>query len=47
MELKTEMDAGRYEIEMLDDIEFKVKAANLLKKVLKTVYQDLDAEFIA
>lgn len=37
-EIHEEMKAGRYEIEMLDYIAFKVKSANLLKKSLKTMY---------
>lgn len=46
-ELKIEMNAGRYEIEMLDYIEFKVKAANLLKMALKQVYGEVENEVVA
>ena len=37
LEIYEEMKAGRYEIEMLDYIAFKVKSANMLKKSLKTM----------
>ena len=37
-EIHEELNAGRYEIEMLDYIAFKVKSANLLKKSLKMMY---------
>lgn len=38
-ELKQEINAGRFEIEMVEYIKFKVKAANTLKKVLKGMYE--------
>lgn len=38
-QLKNEIDAGHFEIEMVDYIKFKVKAANTLKKVLKGMYE--------
>lgn len=45
--LKIEMNAGHYEIEMLDYIEFKVKVDNLLKRALKQIYGEVGDEVVA
>ncbi len=37
-DIQKEIKAGRYRIEILDYIAFKVKSANMLKKSLKTMY---------
>lgn len=39
-ELQREINAGHFDIKMVEYIEFKVKAANTLKKVLKGMYKE-------